>query len=285
MQKMKPVLSALLCFPAAAAAGGVIPQTVAEDGRIQTVRYSPDAVVEIRARIGQAVLVQLEEGESLSGDTALVGMGNAQAWNLAVRGNNILFKPTHKAPQTNLIVVSDRRTYVFRLSLGGGRYCSKYGKKGCIRYVQQPPTYYLRFEYPSDNKPDAAAILAGKWNAAGKLRNPPRRLNYDYWGKGDRVLQPTAVYDDGLMTTFVYNNAKELPSFYAVDQDGKEMLLNKHIEGDKVIVHQVHGRFMLRLERAVLQITNRSFDGNGFFNTAGTAAENDVRLIKEGNNR
>ena len=89
----------LLSFPFTSAQALSIPQGSKADPRIQTVTYNADNVINIRAKVGRAVLVQLEEDEHLDED-GLLGMGDSQAWNLAVKGNNILFKPTTANPDT-----------------------------------------------------------------------------------------------------------------------------------------------------------------------------------------
>ena len=187
-----------------------IPKGSAKDGRIQTVMYNPDDVIHIHARIGEAVLIQLEDGELLTGDpTSGLGMGDAAAWNLAARGNNLYMKPVASAPATNmLITTSKKRTYAFDLSLTG----KKNGK-----YVQKP-TYILRFVYPDTAAYKARAEAQKQAKALEKLKaaghRPNARHNYNYWGKGDKTLAPTAAYDNGRFTYFSFDNGRELPLIY-----------------------------------------------------------------------
>ncbi|MBS4945196.1 MAG: TrbG/VirB9 family P-type conjugative transfer protein, partial [Neisseria mucosa] len=92
-------LTALLLMGLLPAVSGAVsvPKGSAKDGRIQTVVYNPDDVIHVHARIGEAVLIQLEDGELLTGDTSGLGMGDTEAWNLAVRGNNLYMKPVASA--------------------------------------------------------------------------------------------------------------------------------------------------------------------------------------------
>ena len=116
--KMK--LTALLLMGLLPAVSGAVsvPKGSAKDGRIQTVVYNPDDVIHVHARIGEAVLIQLEDGELLTGDTSGLGMGDTEAWNLAVRGNNLYMKPVASAPATNMLITTNKkRTYAFDLSL------------------------------------------------------------------------------------------------------------------------------------------------------------------------
>jgi len=248
-----------------------VPKGSSSDPRIQTVTYSPNNVVHIRAQIGRAVLVQLEADERLDGDSAALGMGDAEAWKLNVRGNNIIFKPTAPNPETNLIVTTNKRTYVFQLSIDGrGR---------------QAPTYVLRFRYPDTQRANVAAqrakndqaheILSGK-----KLRPNVVRANQNYWGYGDKALTPTAMYDDGRFTYLEFDNGRDMPSIYKIMPDGTESLVNLHVEGNTVVVHELSNKFVLRLGNTVLGVDNRGFNVRGRFNQTGSGLDGRVRIVK-----
>ena len=197
------VLAAALSASASAA---VVPTASVKDSRIQTVMYSPNDVVHVRARIGNAVLVQLEDDERLNGDeTAALGMGDASAWKLSVKGNNIIFKPAAASPDTNMIITTNKkRTYVFDLSTSASK--------------AQATTYVLRFIYPDTAAYKARAEAEKQARALEQLRlagqGPNAKHNYAYWGTGDKALAPTAAYDNGRFTYFSFNNGRELPLIY-----------------------------------------------------------------------
>ena len=267
------ILAAVLSAGASAA---VVPTGSAKDGRIQTVMYSPNDVVHIRARVGNAVLVQLEEGERLSGDdTTALGMGDADAWKLSVKGNNIIFKPAAASPDTNMIITTNKkRTYVFDLSTSAPK-----GKKA------QATTYVLRFVYPDTAAYKARAEAQKHARALERLKQagqrPNAKHNYDYWGKGHKALAPTAAYDNGRFTYFSFDNGRELPLIYKVMEDGTEALLNSHVDGDTVVVHETAKRYVLRLGKSVLGLENRGYNEKGSFNRTGTGNRDFVRLTKQ----
>ena len=275
---MKLTALLLMGFLPAVSGAVSIPKGSAKDGRIQTVMYNPDDVIHIHARIGEAVLIQLEDGELLTGDpTSGLGMGDAAAWNLAARGNNLYMKPVASAPATNmLITTSKKRTYAFDLSLTG----KKNGK-----YVQKP-TYILRFVYPDTAAYKARAEAQKQAKALEKLKaaghRPNARHNYNYWGKGDKTLAPTAAYDNGRFTYFSFDNGRELPLIYKVMDDGSEMLLNSHVDGDTVVIHETAKHFVLRLGKSVLGLENRSFNEKGSFYRTGAGSRDSVRIEKDG---
>lgn len=265
------VAAAAAIFMSGQASALSIPKGASHDARIQTVTYSPNNVFHIRAQIGRAVLVQLEEDERLEGDSAALGMGDSEAWKLNVKGNNIIFKPTAPNPETNLIVTTNKRTYVFQLSIDGrGR---------------QAPTYVLRFRYPDTQRANLAAqrakndqahdILSGK-----KLRPNVTRANQNYWGYGDKALTPTAMYDDGRFTYLEFDNGRDMPSIYKIMPDGTESLVNLHVEGNTVVVHELSKQFVLRLGNTVLGVDNRGFSQRGRFNQTGSGLDGRVRIVK-----
>lgn len=242
----------------------------AADSRIRTENYSANRVYTVYAKVGRAALVQLQDGEYLDSRSSALGMGDAQAWKMSVRGNNILFKPSEAKPATNMIVVSDKRTYVFDLK---------------IATAKQPPTYVLRFRYPEDIR-RAREAQAGKRRtamaalaAAGGLR-PTGKANVNYWGSGDKALAPTALWDNGRFTYFRFDNGRALPVIYRINDDGTESLADFHVDKDTVVVHETAAKFVLRSGKSVLGIENRSHDGKGKFNRTGTDDGASVRLLK-----
>ena len=268
MKLLSTVLGAF--FMASTAHALVVPQGSKQDGRIQTVTYSKHNVIKVTAQVGKAVLIQFEDDERLEGDAATLGMGDADGWNLAVKGNNIIFKPTVEKSDTNLIVHTNKRTYIFQLNIDNDA---------------PHPTYALRFHYPdtaaankkaANEKNDKAwDVIQGKHN-----RFDVTITNDNYWGFGDKVIKPTAIYDDGRFTYFEFANGKDLPTIYKKLPDGTESLVNKHIKGDTVIVHETNQQFVIRLGHSVLGIENRGFDNNGRFNKTGTSKDNSARIIK-----
>ncbi|MBR5940170.1 MAG: P-type conjugative transfer protein VirB9 [Neisseriaceae bacterium] len=244
------------------------PKGSAFDGRIQKVAYNPDDVVKIRAKIGYTVTVQLDKGENV--EQGVVALGDAQAWNMAVKGNNLIFKPTATSPKTNLTVITDKRTYLFDLNLAGSK--------------NQATTYLLRFSYPDDEerarqlkaKQQARAVsLQMKYGYNGK-KTP---LNYKYFGKGDKKIAPTAIWDDLLFTYIQYADNRDLPAVYKVNPDGSEMLVNTHIEDDVLVIHETAEKFVLRLGNSVLGIRNGDYK-TGKFNRLNTSKPNAVRINK-----
>lgn len=247
-----------------------VPKGSPRDSRIQTAEYHPDQVYRIHSQIGRAVMVQLEEDERLSGDAAALGMGDAEAWKVAVRGNNIIFKPQAPRPQTNMLINSNKRTYAFSLTMGGGK-------------TKQAATYILRFNYPDSVQRQNTLAAEKQAQAMSVLRQAGSGAeirNTDYWGYGHRTLAPTVAWDNGRFTYLQFNNGKALPVAYKIMPDGTESLLNSHLDGDTVVIHETAEKFVLRLGKSVLALENRGYDTEGRFNRTGTGDNHAVRIIK-----
>ena len=95
---------AALSFQAALAESQ--PKHSVHDGRIQMATYRSDDVFPVLTKVGEATLIELEADERLSGDNALIGMGDTAAWKLAAKGRNIIFKPIAPQPDTNAAKIS-----------------------------------------------------------------------------------------------------------------------------------------------------------------------------------
>ncbi|AVL70623.1 Type IV secretion system protein virB9 [Oligella sp. MSHR50489EDL] len=260
-----------LSFFSATANALVIPSASKKDPAIQTVTYTTDNVISVRAAIGRVTLIQFEDDEHLDGDASALGMGDVEAWNIAAKGNNILFKPMAENPDTNLIVITNKRTYVFKLTIAN---------KG------QSPTYVLRFRYP-DTEASKRAVVQEKREQAYKLiygihdRRDVAITNDQFYGFGHKELKPTAMYDDGRFTYLEYQNGRELPVVYKRMPDGTESLINMHVKDHTIVVHETAKDFVLRHGDYVLGIENRGFNAEGKFNYTGTTQMHSARIIKK----
>ncbi|MRD49392.1 conjugal transfer protein TrbG [Caenimonas koreensis DSM 17982] len=242
------------------------------DPRIRTEIYDKTQVYNVHTMIGRATLIQLEDDESLAiSPASVLGIGDADAWNLGVRGNNIVLKPSQKMPHTNVVLVTNKRTYSFEL---------------LATPKEATPTYILRFRYPDSEAAKAAAEAAAEAKraqitAAAKAEKVV--VNADYVWRGDNeMLKPTAAYDDGRSTRLVYDHGGELPVFFKVLPDGSESLLNFNIDPahkNTVVLHEVIRTVRARMGDSVIEIVNKGYVLPKF-NESGTGVPGTVRVDK-----
>lgn len=231
----------------------ILPVDQGKDGRIVYATYDPSNVISIRTKVGVATLIQLDDNETISGDSSGLGMGDAAAWGFNVRGNNIFFKPQAKQPNTNLTIVSDQgRTYSFEL------FTSRY------------PFYVVKMQYPKppevDTGKSAVPCSDGKYN-----------FRYSKWGHDE--LSPQYAWDDGRFTCMKFGKNVELPVIYQLSADGKESIVNYHIEKDTVVIQSVANEYRLRLGDRVLGIRSQFVEFAGY-NRKGSSI-NATRAIKD----
>ena len=89
---------------------------------VQVFPYSPGALYQIYASPGQITDIALEPGEQLigsgplaAGDTVRWIIGDTESGNGETRRVHIMVKPARAAIETNLVVNTDRRTYLIEL--------------------------------------------------------------------------------------------------------------------------------------------------------------------------
>lgn len=277
----KLLLSSLLCLASVSSFAVIEPMPIAGDNRVQQIIYANNEVFNIHAGVGNSTLIQLEDGEEVEGDNTGLGMGDAQAWSLAVRGNNIFLKPAQALPDTNMILVTNRRTYAFQLTTAN----------------PMNPSYIVRFVYP-DTKKDNAKPVAPQTparlrqvlttsNGEGVYINAD--TNTQYYKQGSNEIAPTNAWDNGQFTYLKFANASDLPAVYRLLPDKKtEAVVDTHIEGDTLVIHGVSRLYRLRLGNSSLDIFNANPKFVTSFNVTGvskvTGKDGAVREILGGNN-
>lgn len=244
------------------ALGADVPVGTKSDQRIKYVMYDPDDVVVIRTREGNTTLIQLEPGEFLTGSEGALSIGDEKAWTVGVKQNNIFLKPKAKFPNTNINLVTNRRTYALSLVE--------------TTDINQA-AWQVRFKYPAVPVSDAG--LGGSKGARhGLCEDGPK--NFNWFKYGDEVLAPTEVWDDGRFTCLRFPTSKALPVVYRYTPTGdlKEALINFSIHDDVLVVHEVSSEFRLRMGNKVLGLKTDSLRDAPFNTNKTTTGEVRVRL-------
>ncbi|QIE29044.1 TrbG/VirB9 family P-type conjugative transfer protein [Caballeronia sp. SBC2] len=260
------IAAALCALPAHAL---TTPGPCGADAHIRCAVFDSSEVYRVPFRAGTATLIQLEPGEVIDGPASGIGMGDSKAWKVGAKSNWILFKPTEAHADTNLIVVTDRRRYAIELVTAD---------RG------EAAVWSLNFTYPDTRSRETQAAARKQALAADRARSSAAtslHANENYDMQGDTVLAPTSMWDDGRFTYFRYATTRDLPDINRVLPDGSEALVNSHVDGDTVVVHETAAKFMLRLGKSVLGVRNNGYTPDGQFNTTGTAVPGTVRITKE----
>ena len=266
--------AALLAAEATPALALYKPQACGNDPHVQCAIYDPNEVYQISTAAGKATMLLLEPGEKIT-DNGL-GMGDGSAWIAKVNERGVLIKPKDENPDTNLMIVTNLRTYTFSL---------------VTAKTKEPTTWVLSFDYPDTREREADN--ADKKRAAErhaidavKVEGPEApRKNTAYFMRGDKDLAPTALWDDGRFTYFQYATTRLLPAEIGrILPDGSEANVNHHMEGDTIVVEETATNFVLRSGESVLGIRNDGYQPDRPFNAAATTVRGTVRIMKGAEN-
>lgn len=228
----------------------VTPRAAGWKGATQVFAYAPGSLYQVTAAVGRVTAIQLQEGESLS-DTGAVAAGDTVRWVIgeAASGSGsgrriqILVKPTDPGLVTNLVINTDRRTYIVELRSTASTYMAS-----------------VAWSYPQDElialkaHTDAAARMAETQVASGL---DPARLEFGYRVRGDKPdWRPTQVFDDGAKTYILFPATiaqSELPPLFLIGENGKAELVNYRVSGRYMIVDRLFAAAELRLGTKKLQ--------------------------------
>lgn len=212
------VLLALL-LPVAATAQ-VRPTAGPGDPRIQTVLYDTNQVVQLQVATGYQLTVEFALDERIEN----VAVGDSGAWQVTSnkRGDHLFIKAVQAGVTTNLTVLTDARSYMFDLA-------PLYGPLPDMAYT-------VRFTYP----PTAVATVAD----ASPAVEPGR-----YKLGGARAIRPSQIDDDGEKTYIVWPADKPLPAVFAIDEKGREMLVDGHMRDGQYVIDSVKPKLLFRLDK------------------------------------
>jgi type IV secretion system protein VirB9 len=205
---------------AAPLAAQVRPEPGPGDPRIQTVLYDPDQVVQLQAAPGYQVGIELATDEQIEN----VAVGDSAAWQVTPsrRGDHLFVKPLAAGVATNMTIVTSARVYLFELM---------------PLFDRAQQAFTVRFRYPGDA-------------AQPSVSDAPPVENL-YRVSGDRALRPSRISDDGVHTFIEWPEDRALPAVYAVNAQGREMLVNGGMRDGIWVIDGVADRLVFRIDRKV----------------------------------
>ncbi len=199
-------------------AARVEPRRAGYFNALQIFPYSPGALYQIYAAPGQITDIALEPGEQLTGsgpvaagDTVRWIVGDTESGSSDSRRVHIMVKPTRPAIETNLVVNTDRRTYLIEL-----------------RSREKPYMPSVAWFYSEDRTGRAKALLEGD--------SPPWR--------------PLNALDDGRKVYIEYSPGivhGEMPPLVVIFSDGTPELVNYRAYKNVLIVDRLFAAAELRL--------------------------------------
>ena len=209
---------------------------------VQVYPYSAGALYQAYTAHGEITDIALQEGEQLVG-TGPVAAGDMVRWIIgdtesgagATRKVHILVKPTRPELVTNLVINTDRRTYLLEL-----------------RSTEKTYMASVSWQYPEDQlialRQQARAAEAGAPIAAGVDLGA---INFRYAIQGDNpAWRPLRAFDDGHKVYIEFPSGiaqGEMPPLFVIGPAGGSELVNYRVNRNYYIVDRLFAAAELRL--------------------------------------
>lgn len=259
-----------------------VPSKSPFDDRIRFIDYNPAEVIKLVAHFGFSTDIQFGDGEEIK----VIALGDPSAWDTASASNHILLRPIGEKPDTNMTVITNKRVYNFDLRAHWSKQKTKSRSDDMM--------FQINFRYPKEEAEKALANARTKAEIEEAKRKEEELVNkleqkldtpknWNYWAKGSSSVSPDQAYDDNLFTYLTFNNNKDMPAVYIINEDGSESLVNTNIDPenpDTIQVHKVARRLILRKGNNVACIFNQSYNAVGISNITGTTSPNVIRKIR-----
>lgn len=237
-----------------------VPKKSHLDGRVYSTAYNAKNVYPIYAVCGMASVITFAPHETIESWAS----GYSTAWEFDARDNHFFLKPKADDASTNLIVVTNKRSYLFELQLQNNK---------------RKATFSLKFTYPEDEALKAKALAEEKERQSllnqatldDKFNDEKETINRDYvmnFGKAEesKRIAPVKAFDDGRFTYIQFKLQSDFPVAYQV-RNGQEVITNSHVKGNWLVLHGVFPELRLRAGKAVVGLYNQSFDEESFKST------------------
>lgn len=213
---------------------------------IQVWPYAEGALYQVYTSPGRVTVVALEPGEALvtvsAGDTVRWIVGDTVSGSGAAQRVNILVKPTRVGLRTNLVLSTDRRTYLLELTATPQAWMASVS-------WDYPRDRLLALQKQARDAQAAAPVAAGV--AVDQLR-------FRYAIMGDSpAWKPVRAFDDGQRVYVQFPDGiaqGELPPLFVIGPKGDAQLVNHRFRAPYYMVDRLFGAAELRLGGAGGQV-------------------------------
>ncbi|MBB2158060.1 P-type conjugative transfer protein TrbG [Gluconacetobacter diazotrophicus] len=209
---------------------------------VQVYPYSAGALYQAYTAPGEITDIALQEGEQLvdtgpvaAGDTVRWIIGDTESGAGATKKIHILVKPTRPDLVTNLVINTDRRTYLLEL-----------------RSTEKTYMASVSWQYPEDQ-----LIALRQQNAAAETVAPIATgvdlaaINFRYAIEGDNpAWRPLRAFDDGQKVYIEFPSGirqGEMPPLFVIGPAGGSELVNYRVRQNYYIVDRLFAAAELRL--------------------------------------
>ncbi len=260
-----------------------IPVPSGGDSRVGYIDYDPDEVIQVTGKIGYQTTVFFAKDEVIQD----LGAGFPPGWEIGPlkEENGFVIKPADQDPNTNLVVVTNKRMYSFDLFLEPAKENKdkKRQKGDAGNGSSGKHFYFIKFRYPVEMaKKHDEGKEQSRLATSLATANRGKRRNEEYWIQGPETLQPIAAWDNGEFTYLKFGPNTGMPAVYGVDASDKEYIAQSHIEDDTLVVHEVSKKIIIRRDGKAAAIFNEAYDSFGVENPTKTISTSVRRIVKNG---
>ncbi len=209
---------------------------------VQVYPFAAGALYQVYTAPGEITDVALQEGEQLvgsgpvaAGDTVRWIIGDTESGAGAAKKIHILVKPTRPEITTNLVINTDRRTYLLELRSTEKTYMASVS-------WQYPEDQLIALRRQNQEAQEAAPIDKGVDLAA---------INFRYAIQGDNpAWRPLRAFDDGQKVYIEFPRGipqGEMPPLFVIGPAGGSELVNYRVRANYYIVDRLFAAAELRL--------------------------------------
>ena len=267
-------------------------EEIGSDSRIRTFVYGKNDVYRVITSYGYQTTIEFEEDAKIK----TISMGNSGSFKITPQKNRIFVRALQGGQLTNLVVITDKRTYQLELSsildsLDEMMYVVKFyypdsfSNMGATPQMQQAPGQSFsipdvtmgmnqqqqQFQMPQGSQrqpqiPQAPQFGLGQSLQAGPssmVFNAPAsgQLNYNYSLTGPDYLSPLEIYDDGIRTFLKFSSPQQ-PIFRFVSPNGSAVPVNFTQQGEYYVIDGVTNKLVAYFGSESICIYNEALNTN-----------------------
>ena len=210
---------------------------------MQQYEYQQGKIYEIRTGLGITTQIELSPTEKVLDYST----GFSTGWELNRRDNVFYLKPNNVDVDTNMMVRTDKREYVFELKVVATDWTVlDQAKRAGVQYK-------VGFTYPNDPAFEEAQRAPSEGQSTALEPGRDYNFNYSFASRSKAPwLVPVSVYDDGRFTYIEMPDLKQFPTgnfptvYGRERRKGEDFVVNTTVEKNTIVVHGTYQFLVIR---------------------------------------